>query len=380
MHACNNGPDSAAIVGVDAPRVWLVLGDKQGDNGQVEVIEKALPWACERKNIQMLKTYAVRKPRVKASLYHIDKDRSDPLEPPWPDLIITIGRRPANVALWIRKQSEGHTKIVLVGKPSGMVRHFDLVIHSAEAQFPPLPKMLSLGLPLMQVRAAAVRAEAETWQPRLADLPRPLIGILVGGPTNPFRYNEAVSDRLIELATDIIADKGGTPYITSSRRTPLPTVESLKARLPAGARLSHWKPDLAENPYRALLGLADGFIVTGDSISMMVEVIRMRKPLAILGLPRSWLGSVDQLRRSLTRWLFAPGADQTRKSLRERLAVILYRLHLVSHTRDFLAFHKTLIDGGLAVRAGEDFRPPQGQLADDLPRVVDRIKGLVDVR
>ena len=34
-----------------------------------------------------------------------------------------------------------------------------------------------------------------------------------------------------------------------------------------------------------LLGLADGFVVTGDSISMMVEIARLGRPLAIFDLP-----------------------------------------------------------------------------------------------
>jgi hypothetical protein len=29
------------------PRVWLVLGDKEGHNAQVHAIERALGWSCE---------------------------------------------------------------------------------------------------------------------------------------------------------------------------------------------------------------------------------------------------------------------------------------------------------------------------------------------
>ena len=360
----------------DSPRTWVVLGDKQGDNGQVEVIEQALPWRCERKNVQMLPAWVLGKPKVAASLDHIDMARSDPLEPPWPDLILTIGRRPANVALWIQEQSGGHTKIVLVGKPSGMTEHFDLVIHSAEAQLPPLPNVMSITLPLMQVNEQAVKAAAETWQPRLAKLPRPLTAILVGGPTGPFVFDDSVSQRLTEIAADMV-DRGGTPYITTSRRTPPEVVAHLRTGLPDGARLFEWTPDSEENPYRGLLGLADGFIVTGDSISMMVEVVRLGRPLAILGLPRNLMGAVDQLRRSFTRWLFAPQTEESGPRRRHRLAVALFRSGLLTHTRDFLAFHQMLIDQGLAVRAGEAFQGSQGRLPDDLPRVVSRIRALI---
>lgn len=373
-------PSSAAKnptnLAVDSPRIWVVLGEKQGDNGQVEVIQQALPWRCERKNVQMLPPYVLGKPRVAASLDHIDKARSDPLEPPWPDLIITVGRRLSNVALWIRKQSQRHTKIVLVAKPSGMVDHFDLVIHSSETLLPPLPNVVRTTLPLMQVNEAAVHAAAETWQPRWADLPRPLIAILVGGPTNPFVYPASVADRLLEIASGIATELGGTPFITTSRRTPAMFVDKLQSQLPAGAQFYRWTPDSTDNPYRGLLGLADGFVVTGDSISMMVEVVRLHKPLAILDVPRSLLGRIDQLRRSFAGRLFSANREGDGRTW-QRLAPILYKMRILN-TRDFLTFHAMLIANGLAVRAGEKFHPPKSQLPDDLPAVVARIKSLMD--
>src|SRR4030095_11663972 len=69
------------------------------------------------------------------------------------------------------------------------------------------------------------------------------------------------------------------------RRTPPNIVAALSANLPPNARLYPWTTDQNRNPYAALLGLADRFVVTGDSISMMVEVARLQKPLAIAPLP-----------------------------------------------------------------------------------------------
>ena len=63
-------------------------------------------------------------------------------------------------------------------------------------------------------------------------------------------------------------------------------IEAIAAALPTGARLYRWDAG-GDNPYHALLGLADRFVVTGDSISMMVEVARLGKPLAIFALPAS---------------------------------------------------------------------------------------------
>jgi mitochondrial fission protein ELM1 len=360
-----------------APRVWLVLGDKRGDNGQVETIERGLPWPCERKTVHMLGRWVYGKPRVRPSLHHIDRDRSDPLDPPWPDLIITVGRRPSMVALWIRKQSKGHTKIVLVTKPSGMFGHFDLVIHSAEAQLPPLPNVLAISLPLMRANENAVTAAAESWRATLNPLPRPLIAILVGGPTNPFVFNGVVIRQLIEESRRIVEELGGTPYISTSRRTPERVVAALKAGLPPQARLFQWSAEATENPYLGLLGLADGFVVTGDSISMMVEVVRLRKPLAIFALPAGALGVLDQARRSLARLLFAPVGASMGDRLRKHLGLALFRARLFPPTRDFGAFHRMLIARGLAVPVGEDLRPPSGEVPDDVSIVVGRIKALM---
>ncbi len=360
------------------PRTWVVLGDKQGDNAQVEAIVQALPWSCEPRHIQVLDEFVFGKPKVGPTLYHIDRERSDPLEPPWPDLILTIGRRPANVALWIREQSGGHTRIVIVGKPSSMPDDYDLVIYSAENQFPPRDNLQGISLPLMRIDATAVAAAARDWEARLADLPRPLTAFLVGGPTGPFIFNAAAVRCLRQTIDRVLDETGGSVYITTSRRTPPAVVEALQDHLPDGARLFAWRADARDNPYLGLLGLADGFVVTGDSISMMVEVIRLRKPLAIFPLPAGKVGAIDQLRRSFTRWLFAPSSGATLDPLRTGLCKLLYATRIVTHTRDFTAFHNSLVQGGLAGYASDPLQSPRGEVPDDLALAVNRIVALVN--
>jgi len=152
----------------------------------------------------------VGKPWVRASLHHLALARSDRLEPPWPDLVITVGRRPSMAALWIARQSGGRTKVVLIGKPSGKTRRFDLIVAGGETQMPALPNVLAVTLPLMRVDEAVVAAAASAWRPRLADLPRPLIGFMIGGPTGPFRFDDTVTERLLAVI-DQVAAAAGTP-------------------------------------------------------------------------------------------------------------------------------------------------------------------------
>jgi mitochondrial fission protein ELM1 len=361
------------------PRTWVLLGDKRGDNGQVETIVEALGWPVARKHLEMLPQYVLGKPRYRPSVGHLDRARSDPLEPPWPELIITAGRRPSMAALWVRRQSGNRTRVVLVGKPSGHMPDFALIIASAENQMPPLPNFLPTTLPLMRIDAEAVAADARAWRARLAPLARPLVAILVGGETNPFVMNRGVAWELVATARRVTEELGGTAYVTTSRRTTPEVVALLREELPAAARFYQWSADSEENPYRALLGSADGFIVTADSVSMMVEVIRLRRPLAIFPLPGGRLGRLDQWRRSLAHWLFNPRREGAADRWRHRLARGVYHLDVfkvLSATRDFRAFHRLLVQRGLAVWSGQPFAQPAGSLPDDVGVVVRRIEAL----
>ena len=302
------------------PRTWVILSDKQGDNGQVETIVDALPWPVEHKYVHMLPQWVLGKPRYRPTLDHIELEQSDPMDGPWPDLILTVGRRPSMVALWIRKQSGNSTKVVLVGKPSGHMLDFSLVIASAENQMPPMDNFLPTTLPLMRISEADVATEAEAWRRRFEKLDKPLIAMFIGGETNPFVMNRKVADDLVATAHWIVDELGGTPYVTTSRRTTPEVVEVLQQGLPSQAVFFQWAAGSPDNPYRALLGSADGFIVTGDSVSMMVEVIYLHKPLAIFPLPTGWLGGADQLRRSLAHWLFNPRRESFGDRLRHRVS------------------------------------------------------------
>ena len=369
-------PASSRHPATGQPSVWLVLGDKPGDNGQVEVIAQALGWACDRKHLAMRDPFVHRKPRMRATLGHIDLDRSDALEPPWPDLIVTVGRRPSMAALWIRKQSRGRTRIVLVGKPSGRVEWYDLIVASREIVLPPLPNVATIVLPLMQIDDEAIADAAAQWGPRLGRLPRPLIGFLIGGPTSPFAYTEAMVAQLLEAAQDVAREKGGTPYITTSRRTPDWVVAALESGLPPGGRLFVWDAAAQDNPYRGLLALADGLVVTGDSISMMVEAIKVGRPVAVFPVPTGPLGSLDQLRRTAVRRLFGDDGRGEEGEARRKAGRLLYRLRLANHTRDFRAFHQHLFDLGLAVPAGRELVRAPAPLPDDVSVAVARIKDL----
>lgn len=373
------------------PRIWRVLGDKKGDNSQVDVIAAALEqtrgWTSELRHLEMLPKYVKGKPRAAPTLHHIDRTRSDPLEPPWPDLILTRGRRPSNVALWIKRQSGGRTRIVLLGKPAGWLSHnmsqFDLIITSSETLPPPFDNVMQIDLPLMQISADRLALGRADWHGRLTALPRPLVVFLIGGPTSPYVYNAETEARMRARIAQVL-DQGGTPYLVGSRRTPPGFLHRLQAEFPDTLRVFDWAQPKGENPYTGLLALGDRFVVTGDSISMQVEVARLGKPLEILPLPFGWIGRLDDARRRLAAWLFQPArAGHPAEAARLAMARGLYHLRLMPQTRHFPRFHQNLIDRGLASwadKAEPDTRPDQRvstASADDVTRILGRIDPLL---
>ena len=341
-------------------RVWALLGDKLGDNAQVKVIIDALGWPVEHKNLVFRPEFRQGKPRFKASLYHLEPGASTPLEPPWPDIILTIGRRPSMAALWVREQSAGHSQIVIIGRPKRLLGEFALVVATPQYSMPDAPNVLRLQLPLMRADRDKVGKAVAVWQGRLASMRRPLTAVMVGGVTKPFVLDAGIARDLAARA--VACSDGGSLYLTTSRRTPETVLRHLEAALPRGGRSFVWGRDpVGENPYQALLGSADRFIVTGDSISMMVEVVSMGKPLAIYALPER-SGALQGLRQ--------------RFSSDERFGW-LQRRGMVGFSRDLTRVHELLYQRGLAVPLGEPFPAPSGAvIPDEVQQVVERIRAL----
>ncbi len=342
------------------PLIWALQAEKAGDNAQVDTLLEAVGLPVTVKRLRMRRRWQRGKPRIRAGLGHLDRAASDALEPPWPDLVVLSGRRLMNVALWLREQSQGRTRLVLVGRPHGHYDVFDLIIAAPQFRLPARANVINLELPLMAPPPAAIGEAAQRRQDEFAALARPLTAVLVGGPTQPFRFGPDQARALI--ARTLAATGGaGTLYVSTSRRTPTGVVDALAAALPAGARLFRWSPEAPDNPYPALLALADRFVVTGDSASMLVEVARLGRPLAIFELPAG-------------------------RGPRQLLAQVLLRARALSPAghgrpqRDLTALHRVLYRLGLARPLDQGFSAPSdgAGASAQLAEIRGRVRALLE--
>jgi len=310
------------------PLIWMLVGQRTGDNAQALAVGRAVAEAVGGQAIAKLLEYNAlyRVPNLVqgASLRSLAAERRD-LAPPWPDLVIGVGRRSVPVARWIRAQSDGKAKLVQIGRPRAPLGWFDLVVTTPQYRLPDGPNVLQLLLPPLSPPTLDP-AELERWRTAFALLPRPWIGMLVGGARPPYRFEVQDAVKLAQQAGALAERLGGALLVTTSPRTGAAQARALADAVARPAHHNLWSPD-ADNAHHAILALADRFIVTGESVSMLAEACVSGKPVAIHELPR----------RSYPAW-------SGERGLGRRLA----RSGLVSPPRDPQAVVRRLVDGGHA--------------------------------
>ena len=100
-----------------SPRTWVLLGQKAGDNHQVLALADALGWPYEVREIRNRPWELATNLLAGTRLWGIDRRRSSPLASPWPELVISAGRRNEPVARWLQRQSGGRARLVHIGRP-----------------------------------------------------------------------------------------------------------------------------------------------------------------------------------------------------------------------------------------------------------------------
>lgn len=270
------------------PRTWLILGERTGDNAQVLALGRALGWPTEVKQIRYDESCRVDFKDRGASLIGVDLAASDPLTAPWPDAIVAIGRRSVPVTRWIRAQAGKRILHIHLGRPRVDLALFDLVVTTPQYNLPDAENVIEVTLPLVFVDADALGRAAAAWHDRFAILPRPWAAVMVGGPTPQLALGAEEAQRLIiELMTH--ANDKDSLIVTTSPRTPADVTSALQTGLQQTLPGRHIFIPFergGQNPYAAMLALADSFVVSIDSASMVAEAATRQKPIYLFHLPK----------------------------------------------------------------------------------------------
>ena len=205
-------------------------------------------------------------------------DSQDNISSPWPDLLITCGRRSVAIAIAIRELSQGHTFTVHIQDPRVPTRYFDMVVppehdHLVGANvFPTKGALHKLTREILNDAAAHFRELFST-------VNKPFVAVLIGGKSKAYQFS---ATRMQELATQLkslVNDHSAGLVITTSRRTGAENTQILHDTLADTDAVI--VDETGENPYLGMLALADSIIVTEDSVSMVSEACFTGKPVYI---------------------------------------------------------------------------------------------------
>lgn len=270
-----------------APRVWLLFGERRGDNAQVLALAEMLGWPYEVKQLRWQPDYDVDPAEAGISLAGLDMTASDSLAAPWPDLVIGIGFRSAPISRWIVQRGGGRALNIRLGRPRTELAPYGLVITTPQYGLPPAPNVRELLLPLVKADEESMAKAAAHWRPTFEKLPKPWIAVLLGGPTQHMAFDETVARNLAHDLQTFAQRVGGSLLITTSPRSPTGFKGIFEQAISAPHFLFEFQSG-TDNPYPALLALSDAAIVTSDSASMVADVAAFERPLLIYELP--WLG------------------------------------------------------------------------------------------
>lgn len=272
---------------IDAPSrstpdtCWVMTDGKAGMEVQCVGLAEALGFEPRVKRIQVTKPWRWLPPRLVPDPLGAIGPKRDRLAPPWPEMLIASGRQTVAPSMAIRHASGGRTFTVQIQNPVVDPARFDLVVAPRHDRLTGPNVIQTIG-GLNRITEARLRAAAAKFGPAFAHLPRPLIAVALGGSNRVYRFTRAIARRLGEDLARLCRAEGVGLLITASRRTDPSIVALLRAAL-NGCAAEIWDGE-GENPYLGYLGLAEAFVVTGDSVNMVCEAATTGKPVYVVEL------------------------------------------------------------------------------------------------
>jgi mitochondrial fission protein ELM1 len=299
---------------------WILTDGKIGMVNQCRGLALALDVPAETKTVDLRAPWSWLPPALTPTRMGVVTAGSDPLGPPWPDLLIASGRRSVAPARAVRRASKGRTFCIQIQDPGIAPSAFDLVVAPEHDGIAGPNVVTTLGA-CHGVTPDSLAAARTAFAGRVAHLPHPLAAVLIGGDNAVYTMTEAVGAALAaELRT--LAQNGWSLAITPSRRTPAHARAAIASAL-AGLPVDIWD-ETGANPYLGYLAHADAIVVTCDSVNMVSEAAATGKPVHIVhlegGSDKFWRFHAAMEAAGITRrftgagetWTYTPPGDMAR--------------------------------------------------------------------
>ncbi len=254
-------------------KCWIITEGMAGTENQCIGIAEKLDIGTTIKQISLKQPWKILSPYIGMEQGWIFTPEPTP---PYPDLLITSGRKSIAASRFIKKQSKGNTITVHVQDPRISAKKFDMV---AVPEHDPMrgDNVIVTKASPNKITIDKIKS-ARNGFPEIESLKRPRVAVLIGGSSQAYDMTQAITEKLAQELCALDASL----MITCSRRTGKENQAILETYL-KNDKNYFWDGSGA-NPYMALLGWADYIIVTADSASMISESCTTGKPVYMIEL------------------------------------------------------------------------------------------------
>lgn len=261
---------------------WLIIDEKVGNANQAIALAKALGINYELKKLEY--NFFAKLPNWLKFDSLIGIKNAAVLQEPYPDIIISSGRKTAAASSYLKKISPEIFTIHLM-HPDLAFKNFDLVclpLHDKQEQHQVFNNITySVGAPCF-LDKKQIEKKSKEFLLEYSNLKPPFISLIIGGKTKDGDYSEEEILWLADKASELALKNKAYLLITTCRRTNPNISSKITSKLTAPFFFFDWhNMDLKNNPYQAFLYLSDYFITTGDSVSVACESLSTGKPLYV---------------------------------------------------------------------------------------------------
>lgn len=275
----------------ERPAAWLITDGKIGDEIPMRGLAAAMGLATAPRRIRPRKFFAALAPWGPADpldvhrLCHARENGHPEVagqmdsrfrgNDNFPTVAFAAGRRTVPVLRALKAASPA-TFTIFLGNPHTRRHGADVIWAPAHDELvrPAVMSTLTTPHPYSSATLAAFREKPD---PRIAVLPSPRAGLLIGGASRHHAFGPAETEALVAAAHAIRA-QGFSLAATISRRTPPALTAALRETFRNDPDVFLWTGQ-DDNPYGSLLACANTLLVTADSTNMVSEAVATSAPV-----------------------------------------------------------------------------------------------------
>jgi hypothetical protein len=267
-----------------SPSVWVLSDAELESTSQVLALAEALGWPYEHKVLRFSLLGRIDRWLLGASTRAVDWDHSPSLAPPWPDFVISSGGRCVPVALWIREQDQGRTRLVHVGRDGGETASlFDAVVTPAYSRLWPHPHRIETAALLTRPPERPTAWQKPADEP-FGEAPEPHILLLLDAPAGARLDPDAVGR--MGLAVHRTAQQaGGSVRAVAGAGVGALAVAALAQGVGGSDRVESIDRSAEGAAVCDRIAAADVVVVAGNDALLVSEAVSGSRPVYIYPLP-----------------------------------------------------------------------------------------------